>query len=112
MRTAKAKMYGTLAHMCAAMLVATGHADEPLIPRIGVVTAQESYEQGLREGLVKLGYVERKNIAIEWRRSGGSVDQERSLAIDLLRSKPNVIVAFGLGLGVFWKISAIVEVRH
>jgi len=79
--------------LSAAVVVTAAQADEA-IPRIGVV-AQLAYEQGLREGLTKLGYVEGKNIAIDWRRSGGSVDQERALALDLLHSNPAVIVAFG-----------------
>jgi putative ABC transport system substrate-binding protein len=87
-------MLGTLAHVCAAVLTATAQADEPTIPRIGVVAAQSAYEQGLREGLLKLGYVEGKNIGIDWRRSGGSIEEERSLAIDLLHSKPDLIVVF------------------
>jgi len=90
-----ATIHVALAHVCGAMLATAAQAEEPSIPRIGVVTAQVSYEQGLREGLTKLGYIEGKNIVIDWRRSGGSVDEERSLAIDLLHSKPDLIVAFG-----------------
>jgi hypothetical protein len=33
----KATMHAVLAHMCGAMIVAASHADEPSIPRIGVV---------------------------------------------------------------------------
>ena len=87
-------MCGALACVCA-VFMATAHADEQSIPRIGVMAPLVAYEQGLREGLVKLGYVEGKNIAIDWRRAGGLVDEERSLALDLLHSSPAVIVAFG-----------------
>jgi putative ABC transport system substrate-binding protein len=53
------------------------------------------YEQGLRDGLVTLGYVEGKSIAIDWRRSTGGVDDLRALSSDLAHSKPDLIVVFG-----------------
>jgi len=77
------------------MLMTTAQADQPAIPRIGVLAAPVPYEDGLRDGLAKLGYAEGKSIAIDWRRSAGAVDELRSLAIDLGRSKPDLIVVFG-----------------
>jgi hypothetical protein len=76
-----AAIRAALAHVCGAMIVAAAQAEEPSIPRIGVVAAQVAYEQGLRDGLHKLGYVEGKNIVIDWRRSVNLLP----LSITLLR---------------------------
>jgi putative ABC transport system substrate-binding protein len=48
-----------------------------------------AFIQGLRE----LGYVEGKNITIEWRFSGGKYERLPELAADLVRLKVDVIVA-------------------
>jgi putative tryptophan/tyrosine transport system substrate-binding protein len=53
------------------------------------VTDPEAFQQGLRE----LGYVEGKNIVIEWRFAGGKVERLRDLAAELVRLKVDVIVA-------------------
>ena len=68
-------------------------ADQPSIPRIGVfvpLSENSPTEEGLRSGLRELGYVEGKNILIEWRRSAGGDD--RSIAAELARAKLDVIV--------------------
>jgi putative tryptophan/tyrosine transport system substrate-binding protein len=49
----------------------------------------EAFRQGLRE----LGYVEGKNIVIEWRGADGNRDRQRALAAELVRLKVDVIVA-------------------
>ena len=53
-----------------------------------------SPEQGLREGLNELGYIEGKNLTIE-RRLADTADGLRQGASELVRSKVDVIVAFG-----------------
>jgi ABC-type uncharacterized transport system substrate-binding protein len=67
-------------------------------PRIGFLSAVsrssisarvEAFRQGLRE----LGYVEGKNIFIEWRFAEGKSDRLPSLAAELVRLKVDVIVA-------------------
>ncbi len=76
------------------LLMTAGHADEPKVARIGVLVGAESPSEGfLRDGLRELGYIEGKNIVIEWRRFAGGGEELRSLAADLARSKPDVIVA-------------------
>jgi putative ABC transport system substrate-binding protein len=82
----------------ASLLSASVHADEPPIPRIGALVlplATSPFEEGLRDGLRELGYIEGKNIVIEWRRSGVTNEELRLLAADLTRSKVQVIVVYG-----------------
>ena len=75
------------------------HADQPAgISRIGVLIPRLShspFEEGMRDALRELGYVEGKNIFIELRRSAGSETEMRSLALDLARSKVDLIVTRG-----------------
>ena len=68
------------------------------VPRIGflsgvspsTVSARvEAFRQGLRE----LGYVEGKNIVIEWRYAEGKPDRLPALAAELVRLKVDVIVS-------------------
>jgi len=68
----------------------------PTIPRIGVLAAPYANapaNEGLREGLRKLGYIEDESIAIE-RRSAGTQEELRSAAVELVREKVKVIVVF------------------
>ena len=53
--------------------------------------APTAFRQGLRE----LGYVEGKNIVIEWRYAEGKVDRLSALAAELVRLKVDVIVTAG-----------------
>ncbi|MBI3030395.1 MAG: hypothetical protein HYY64_12855 [Candidatus Rokubacteria bacterium] len=64
------------------------------IPRIGVLAsirspATEGFERGLRE----FGYVEGKNILVEWRLVQGKFERLPEFAADLVRLKVDVIVA-------------------
>ena len=49
----------------------------------------------IRHGLSDLGYVEGRNIAIEYRYAQGRVDRLPSLAAELVQLQPNVILAIG-----------------
>ena len=69
-------------------------------PRIGYVTASarsnvpariEAFQRGMRE----LGYVEDKNIAIEWRFGDGKPERLPGLVAELVRLKVDVIVTAG-----------------
>jgi putative ABC transport system substrate-binding protein len=75
---------------------------QPRIARIGFLSAvsastitivgrMEAFRQGLRE----LGYVEGKNILIDYRYADGKQDRLRELATDLVRLKVDVIVSGG-----------------
>jgi putative ABC transport system substrate-binding protein len=70
------------------------------VPRIGFLAATpasgipdrtEAFQQGLRE----LGYLEGKNIVIEYRWAEGKIDRLSELAAELVRLNVNVIVAAG-----------------
>ena len=82
-------------------IVGLGHAQQPTkVPRIGylgfsspstIPTRIEAFRQGLRE----LGYVEGKNIFIEWRSAEGKLDRLPALAAELVRLKVDIIVTNG-----------------
>jgi putative ABC transport system substrate-binding protein len=71
------------------------------IPRIGYLgslspSSDSSRNEAFRSGLKELGYVEEKNIAIEFEFAQGKLDRLPDLAMDLVRSKVEVIVVGGL----------------
>ena len=51
--------------------------------------------EGFRQGLRDLGYVEGRNVTMEWRWSEGKTDRLPGLAMELVALKPDVIVASG-----------------
>ena len=86
------------------VLVVTGavaQAQQPTkIPRIGFLGAASPYAiaariEAFRQGLRELGYVEGKNIVIEWRSGEGKEDRLPALVAELVRLKVDVIVTGG-----------------
>src|SRR5262245_43112995 len=69
----------------------------PVVGRLGASTpaAETGRIEAFRQGLQQLGYVEGKNIIIEWRHAEGSFDRLRALATELVRLKVDVIVTGG-----------------
>jgi len=70
------------------------------IPRIGFLgatfpSADAARNEAFRQGLRDLGYVEGKNIVIEYRWAGGKFDRLPDLAAELVRLKVDVIVTGG-----------------
>ena len=68
------------------------------IARIGYLSLRSSFEpreEAFRKGLHELGYIEGQNIVIEWRFAKGNQDALSELAAELVRLKPDVIVAAG-----------------
>src|SRR5215475_7939785 len=70
------------------------------VPRIGYLGGAPSETQSartaaFRHGLRELGYVEGKNIVIEWRYAEGKLNRVGELAADLVRLKVDVIVTGG-----------------
>jgi putative ABC transport system substrate-binding protein len=51
--------------------------------------------EGFRQGLRDLGYVEGRNVTMEWRWSEGKPDRFPGLATEVVALKPDVIVASG-----------------
>ena len=67
------------------------------IPRIGFQSAASSSAMtpradAFRQGLRELGYVEGKNIIIEWRYAAGKLDRLDEFAAEFVRLKVQVIV--------------------
>jgi putative ABC transport system substrate-binding protein len=75
----------------------TGQAQQqPKVARIGMLGAQAlgpDVDDAFRDGLHQFGYVEGKNISIEWRGVQASAERLPELAADLVRLKVEVIVA-------------------
>jgi putative tryptophan/tyrosine transport system substrate-binding protein len=72
------------------------------IPRIGWLTAgflstMSARKQAFQQGLRELGYVEGKNILIEWRGADNLPERRRTLADELVHLKVDVIVTAGGG---------------
>jgi ABC-type uncharacterized transport system substrate-binding protein len=69
----------------------------PLIGRLGGDSPPGDFRrsEALRQGLRELGYVEGKNIVIEWRHHEGKLDRLPALAAELVRLKADVIVTVG-----------------
>jgi putative tryptophan/tyrosine transport system substrate-binding protein len=81
-----------------ALILATVHLAEAQqskkIPRIGYFTGIGSApSEGFLQGMRDLGYVEGKNILIEFRTTGGKSERHPELATELVRLKVDVIVA-------------------
>ncbi len=93
------KKAGLSSILIAAALVALGviaEAQQPKkIPRIGFLCAMSGpspHTEGFLQGLRELGYIEGKNINIEYRFTKGRVDPFPELAAELVRLKLDVIV--------------------
>jgi putative ABC transport system substrate-binding protein len=66
------------------------------IYRIGVLGNENNPPwDGFRQGLRDLGYVDGRNLSMEWRWSEGKTDRLPALAIELVALRPDVIVASG-----------------
>jgi putative tryptophan/tyrosine transport system substrate-binding protein len=67
------------------------------IARIGYVstdlTASPHLPEAFRRGLRDLGYVEGRNVTIEWRSAEGNLDRFPALAAELIALKVDIIVA-------------------
>jgi putative ABC transport system substrate-binding protein len=73
--------------------LAAGAQQLPKVPRIGVLEANPGFDNAFHDGLRQLGYVEGKNIAIEWRLAHARAERFPELAAELVRLKVEVIVA-------------------
>src|SRR5262245_58564558 len=82
------------------LTVAIVEAQHAKIPRIGYLDgptrdAMSARIETFRQGLRELGYIEGKNIVIEWRYAEGKLDRLPALVVELMRLKVDVFVTGG-----------------
>lgn len=87
------------------------------LKRIGVLSEGSSAPRPLREiepfrqSLRDLGYIERENITVEFRTAEGKLDRLTDLAKELVRLKPDVIVATtGEASRVAWQVNSTIPI--
>jgi len=89
---------GLAAAVLAGWVLVAGAQQAPKVPRIGLLSPFSPsdtalWHQAFRQGLHDLGWVEGKNISIEYRYAEGRNDRLPDLAADLVRLKLDIIVA-------------------
>ena len=70
------------------------------VPRVGFLTAGSPSTiaariEALRQGLRELGYIEDKNVVIEWRFAEGKLERLADLVVELVRLNVDVILSAG-----------------
>ena len=90
----------TLSTLLLALSFSAAAQQPKKIPRIGFLLAVppstiSARIEAFRQGLRALGYVEGKNIVIEWRSSEGKADRLPALAAELVHLNVDVIVSGG-----------------
>jgi putative tryptophan/tyrosine transport system substrate-binding protein len=93
-----------LAAMLFALCVSADAQQPKKVTRIGYLSSQDPAHESaraeeIRRALRELGYLEGRNIAIEYRYSEGKADRAPELARDLVRLEVDVIVVAG---GIHW----------
>ena len=83
-----------------AMWPLSGYAQTPALPVIGFLSSRSPSESAhllaaWHKGLAEAGYVERQNVAIEYRWAEGQYNRLPDLAADLVRRKVTVISTAG-----------------
>src|SRR5262245_63141500 len=83
------------------------HAQQPAMPVVGFLdirspdTLIEDRLRAFRQGLKDTGYVERENVAIEYRWAENQVDRLPELAAELVRRQVAVFVTTGGPVALF-----------
>ena len=97
MRFAVARLIAPLILVLFAVPLAAEAQPAVRLPRVGVLTAlplsSMAFTRQFPEALRDLGWVEGRNIVLEWRSGDGSPDRLADLATELTRLKADVIVA-------------------
>ena len=87
--------------LCSLRFALPAQAQQPAkVPRVGYLTGAKPYGhsarvEAFRQALRQLGYVEGKNILIEYRYAEGKLDRLPAFAAELVRLKVDVLVAGG-----------------
>ena len=97
----KRRQFISLIGGAAAVWPIAARAQQPELPVVGYLNngspeADASRLTGLRRGLNQSGYVEGRNLVIEYRWAGNQADRLPALAADLVQLRVAVIVTRGL----------------
>lgn len=89
----------------------------PKIARIGWLTAQQEssltpYLAAMRAGFADLGYVEGRNLTIEYRYGNDAIERVPELAMELVKLPVDLIVAQGAAVSEISKLSLPVPVVY
>jgi putative ABC transport system substrate-binding protein len=84
----------------AVALPLAAHAQQPAMPVVGLLSSRSAAIDAqlitvIRQGLNEAGFIEGRNVAIEYRWAGGQYDRLAALAADLVRRQVAVIVTIG-----------------
>jgi ABC-type uncharacterized transport system substrate-binding protein len=95
----KARVLSILFVLLAVAVIADAQQPKK-VPRIGYLggispSVNADRIEAFRQGLRELGYVEGKNIVIEWRHHEGNIDRLPALAAELARLKVDIIITVG-----------------
>ncbi|HEY7322885.1 MAG TPA: hypothetical protein VIE89_35440 [Candidatus Binatia bacterium] len=90
----------TLSAMLFALCVSAEAQQSKRVPLVGYLSASSASEalprtEAFRRGLRELGYVEGKNIVLEFRYAEGKFDRLPALTAELVRLKVDAIVSAG-----------------
>jgi putative ABC transport system substrate-binding protein len=92
-------LFGLVVSLLASAISAEAQAPAKVWKIVVLVSSSASLnasrDEGLRQGLREFGYVDGKNIVLEFKYADGKLDRLPQLAGELVSSKPDVIIAGG-----------------